>query len=302
MSVDVLAIVLAGGVGNRLHPLTRVVSKQLMPIYDKPLVYYPVSTLMLAGIREILIITIPETNAQFQQLLGDGSQWGVKLSYAVQPKPEGIAQAFLIGSDFINGFPCALVLGDNIFYGHGLVDQLQRAAKQANGATIFAYRVDHPERFGVVEFTKKGDVSDIIEKPKRPPSDYVVTGLYFYDGRVTQLASELKPSARGELEITDLNRRYLGLGDLQVERLGRGFAWLDAGTPESLLEASAFVQAVEQRQGLKICCPEEVAYRMGYIDKQRLLELAASMKKIPYGTYLRRVAEEPDWDVPRGPS
>ncbi len=285
-------IVLAGGSGTRLYPLTRVVSKQLLPVYDKPMVYYPLSTLMLAGIRDVLIISTPTDLPRFRDLLGDGSQWGMTLAYEEQPKPEGLAQAFLIGADFVGDDPSALVLGDNIFYGHGLSDSLQRAAARDDGATIFAYHVDDPERYGVVEFDREGKVLGLEEKPESPKSNYAITGLYFYDRRVVELARNLKPSKRGELEITDLNREYLKLGALRTELMGRGSAWLDTGTHESLHQASTFIQIVEQRQGLKVACLEEIAYRMGYIDAARVAEHAAALKN-EYGHYLRAILEEP---------
>lgn len=279
-------IILAGGSGTRLHPLTRSVSKQLMPIYDKPMIYYPLSTLMLAGIRDILIITTPQDQAAFQQLLGDGSGWGIQLTYAVQPSPDGLAQAFIIGKDFIGLNPVSLILGDNIFYGHGFLSMLQHAVSQTEGATVFAYYVKDPERYGVVSFAASGKAIDIAEKPERPQSNYAVTGLYFYDNDVVYHAEQVKPSARGELEITDVNRAYLQQGQLQVELMGRGYAWLDTGTHESLLAAANYIQVVEQRQGLKIACPEEIAYRQGFIDAEQLQRLAQPLAKSGYGIYL----------------
>jgi glucose-1-phosphate thymidylyltransferase len=285
-------IILAGGSGTRLHPVTHVVSKQLLPVYDKPMVYYPLSTLMLAGLREILVISTPQDTPRFAELLGDGSQWGLAIGYAVQPAPEGLAQAFIIGRPFIGADAAALILGDNIYYGHDLARQARRAAERQSGATIFAYRVNDPERYGVVEFDAAGRAISLEEKPTAPRSNYAVTGLYFYDNRVLDIAREIRPSARGELEITDVNRRFLELGDLNVEIMGRGMAWLDTGTHESLMDAANFIATIERRQGLKVACPEEVAYRSGWIDAAQVERLAAPLAKSDYGRYLQAMVRE----------
>jgi glucose-1-phosphate thymidylyltransferase len=285
-------IILAGGSGSRLHPVTLAVSKQLMPVYDKPMIYYPLSTLLLAGIREILIISTPQDTPRFQQLLGDGSAWGIKLEYAVQPSPDGLAQAFTIGAEFIDGGPSALVLGDNIFYGHDLAARLKAADARTSGASVFAYPVTDPERYGVVEFDAEGRAISLEEKPQAPRSRYAVTGLYFYDQQVIDFARNLKPSARGELEITDLNRIYLDRAQLDVQMMGRGDAWLDTGTHDSLLEAGQFIQTLEKRQGLKICCPEEICWRKGWIDDTQLKTIAKTLGKSGYGFYLTTVVEE----------
>ena len=285
---------MAGGAGTRLHPITMCQSKQLLPVYDKPMIYYPLAALMLAGIREFLVITTPRDQVAFRDLLGNGEQWGLSFDYAVQPEPNGIAQALILGETFLNGAPSALILGDNIFYGANLTGLLLCASQRESGATVFGYYVQDPERYGVVQFDANGKVTDLLEKPEKPPSNYAVTGIYFYDGRASALAKALKPSPRGELEITDLNRAYLKLGDLHVERLGRGTAWLDTGTHNSLLDAGVFVRIIEERQGLKVACVEEIAWRAGFIDAEQLVKLAKPLAKSGYGEYLLRILKEAD--------
>jgi len=285
-------ILLAGGSGTRLYPLTQAVSKQLLPVYDKPMIYYPLSTLMLAGIRDVLVINTPHEQPLFERLLGDGAQWGLSIRYAVQPSPDGLAQAYLIGRDFVASEPSCLILGDNIFYGHGLTELLGAADARPRGASVFGYRVSDPERYGVAEFDAAGRVVGIEEKPAKPRSHWAVTGLYFYDGRAADFAAQLRPSPRGELEITDLNRCYLDDGSLMLERMGRGFAWLDTGTHESLVEASSYIQTIENRQGLKVCCPEEIAFLSGWIDAEQVLRLAAPLAKNQYGQYLQQLVRE----------
>ncbi|NIX77876.1 glucose-1-phosphate thymidylyltransferase RfbA [Microvirga terricola] len=284
-------IILAGGSGTRLHPMTYVTSKQLLPIYDKPMIYYPLTTLMLAGVRDILIISTPDDLPKFKQLLGSGERWGLKLSYAVQPKPEGLAQAYIIGAEFVAGGPSALILGDNVYFGHGLPELMREARARKSGSTVFAYHVTDPERYGVISFDGDGKAVSIEEKPIKPKSNWAVTGLYFYDEQVIEIAAGLKPSARGELEITDVNRAYLERGQLHVQRMGRGFAWLDTGTPDTLVEAAEFVRALEKRQGFRIACPEEIAFNLGWIDKDQLARLGKELSKSSYGQYLLRIAD-----------
>jgi glucose-1-phosphate thymidylyltransferase len=292
MAVIKKGIILAGGTGTRLYPVTRAVSKQLLPVYDKPMIFYPLSTLMLAGIRDVLIITTPEDQDQFRRTLGTGAQWGINLTFAVQPRPEGLAQAFIIGADFLNGEGAALILGDNLFFGHGLTEMAERAAAQTQGATVFAYHVDDPHRYGIVTFDKSYRAIEIEEKPPNPKSNWAVTGLYFYDHRVSEIAAQVKPSARGELEITSVNQAYLEMGALAVERMGRGFAWFDTGTHEALLGASEFVHTIEKRQGFKIACLEEIAYRRGFIDRTTLEAAIGPLAKTEYGAYLQRLARD----------
>jgi len=291
-AVNRRGIILAGGSGSRLWPVTRAVSKQLLPVYDKPMIYYPLSILMLAGIREVLIISTPEDTPRFESLLGDGRDWGIELSYAIQPSPDGLAQAFILGAEFVGKSPSALILGDNLFYGHSLSDLLESAANRTEGASVFAYPVHDPERYGVVSFDSSGKVEDLQEKPENPKSRYAVTGLYFYDENVVDIARTIKPSPRGELEITDVNKRYLEEGKLSVEIMSRGMAWLDTGTHDSLLEASSFIATIEKRQGMRVCCPEEIAWRKNWIDDDTLLKLAAPMSKNGYGQYLQQLLED----------